>query len=337
MKVCALISAVLPGQTATASYDPVVEPELWLDNHQWRKVALRKGEAAARLPALIAEGVDVFLNLCDGMPFEDVAGAEVAEALDALGVPYTGPSPQGAAMTRREMKERLAAAGLPTPHWAFVHNEQELQQVAASFPLPAIVKHHNSYGSLGMGRDARVETPQDLIARAQCMLQSYGGALVEEFAPGPELTVLCVEDPCAPEGVHVYTPMVCAFPSGESFKHFQLKWCEFAGLSWSSVRDPELAEQAQRLGRCVFRALHARSYTRCDLRIDARGELTVLECNMDCAIFYPPGQEGCADQILQSEPSGHREFIRRILDAALLESRIRQSSRTTTNDPHAER
>ena len=124
--------------------------------------------------------------------------------------------------------------------------------------------------------------------------------------------------------------MVCAFPSGESFKHFQLKWCKFAGLSWSSVRDPELADQAQRLGRRVLRALHDRSYTRCDLRIDARGERTVLECNMDCGIFYPPGQEGCADQILQSEPSGHREFMRRILDAALLQSRLRQSSHTTT-------
>ena len=153
MKVCALISAVSPGQTATASYDPVAEPERWLDNHQWRKVALRKGEAAARLPALIAEGVEVFVNLCDGMPFENVAGAEVAEALDALGVPYTGPSPQGAAMTRREMKERLAAAGLPTPRWAFVHDEQELQQVAASFPLPAIVKHHDERALMTERRD----------------------------------------------------------------------------------------------------------------------------------------------------------------------------------------
>ena len=44
----------------------------------------------ARVKELVAEGFDVFFNLCDGAADEDRPGIEVVQTLEELGVPFTG-------------------------------------------------------------------------------------------------------------------------------------------------------------------------------------------------------------------------------------------------------
>ena len=315
MRVCVLVSATSPEDSETAAYDPEPEPERWLDGHTVRKVTLKQHEAASRLPELIAEGFDVFLNLCDGAITEPLAGVDVTEALEALGAPYTSSSPANYRMTRREVKTRLSDAGLPTPAWAFVYSPDDLA-AAHAVPLPAIVKHHDGYGSLGMRADAKVTDASQLQERALEMLRGCGGALVEEFAPGAELTVLCVADAEAPGGVFVYPPFVCGFPPGEEFKHFVLKWRAFSGLTWRPDTDAARVAEATALCRGAFIALNARCGLRCDLRVDARGQLTLLDCNFDFGVFYPPGHEGSADEILLHDPEGHRGLLRRMFHVA---------------------
>ena len=315
MRVCVLVSATSPEDSETAAYDPEPEPERWLDGHELRRVRLQKDEAPTRLPELIAEGFDVFLNLCDGALFEPIAGVEVHETLDRLNAPYTSSSPENYRMTRREVKTRLSDAGLPTPAWAFVYSPDDLA-AAHAVPLPAIVKHHDGYGSLGMRANAKVTDAQQLQERALEMLRGCGGALVEEFAPGAELTVLCVADAEAPGGVFVYPPLVCGFPPGEEFKHFVLKWRAFSGLTWRPDTDAARVAEATALCRGAFIALNARCGLRCDLRVDARGQLTLLDCNFDFGVFYPPGHEGSADEILLHDPEGHRGLLRRMFHVA---------------------
>ncbi|MCK6522332.1 hypothetical protein L6R49_12935 [Myxococcota bacterium] len=316
MRVCVLLTAASPDDTATAAYDPAAEPERWLDGHEVTVVSLRKDEAKTRLPELIAEGFDLFLSLCDSAILEPLAGVEVHEELTRLGVPFTGSSPENYRLTRGEVKRRLRDAGLPTPDWGFVFSPEDLP-AAHAVPLPAIVKHHDGSGSIGMGRDAKVTDAAQLEERALTMLQAHGGALVEEFAGGEELTVLSVADTEAPDGVFVYPPFVCSFPPGDELKHFELKWQQFSGLRWRPDDDAARVSEATALCRAVFHALDTRCALRCDLRVDARGRLTVLDCNFDFGVFYPPGYEGCADQILHHHPEGHRGFLRRMFALAL--------------------
>ena len=51
------------------------------------------------------------------------------------------------------------------------------------------------------------------------------------------------------------------------------------------------------------------------------GELFMLEINPNCEIFYPPGDEGCADFILLNDPAGHQGFVDTILRSALKRAR----------------
>lgn len=60
------------------------------------------------------------------------------------------------------------------------------------------------------------------------------------------------------------------------------------------------------------------SYGRCDFRIDGRtGQPFFLEINPNCGIFYPPGYEGTADFILETDPMGHEGFIDTVIAAAM--------------------
>jgi hypothetical protein len=83
------------------------------------------------------------------------------------------------------------------------------------------------------------------------------------------------------------------------------------------VDDAALAERLREAARRLFVGLSGTGYGRCDLRMDATGELYMLEINPNCAIFYPSTDPGSADYILQNDPAKHRGFVEQIITAAL--------------------
>jgi D-alanine-D-alanine ligase-like ATP-grasp enzyme len=182
---------------------------------------------------------------------------------------------------------------------------------------PAIVKHVDGFGSIGLTPASRVTDARALVEQANVMIADTGAALIEEFIEGDEYTVLVSEDPSAPDGAHVYEPAQCCFPAGESFKHFELKWCAYEGLEWRPCEDPAVRARLMDATRTVFSGLGGESYSRCDFRVERDGRVWFLEINTTCGVFYPPGAEGSADVILQRDPGGHRAFLDRILRAAI--------------------
>jgi D-alanine-D-alanine ligase len=67
----------------------------------------------------------------------------------------------------------------------------------------------------------------------------------------------------------------------------------------------------------LFAGLSGTGYGRCDIRMDAQGELYMLEINPQGAIFYPPEAPGMADYILRYDPRGHAGFVDLLFRAAL--------------------
>ncbi len=57
-----------------------------------------------------------------------------------------------------------------------------------------ITKHPNSYSSIGLTKDSRVETPEALREQAQKMIAAFGATMIEEFIDGREFSVLVVEN-----------------------------------------------------------------------------------------------------------------------------------------------
>ncbi|GAX22815.1 hypothetical protein FisN_24Lh097 [Fistulifera solaris] len=266
--------------------------------------------------------IDCFINLCDGAWDEPSVGIQVVDLLeDKLNVPFTGAGMSFFEPTRMQMKQVALACGVSVPAWRFVYHHDDLRQLvteysASSEPLsfPLLVKHFSSYASVGLTKESKVHNVHDLEKQCQRMLETYGGCLVEEFIVGREFTVLVAQAPSSQETIEVvaYEPVECRFGEGEDFKHYNLKWVDYDNITWTNVRDPDLAERLKTLACKVFAAIGGRGYGRLDVRSDLSGEkLVFLEINPNCGVFYPEGFYGSADFILDKmDPvAAHATFI----------------------------
>lgn len=312
MRICVLCSA--PGLDGEAYRR---DPSVHLPEHSWETHTLTRAGAAREVRALARRGFDVFVNLCDGAIGEDRAGVEVVQTLQQLGVAYTGADEAFYEPTREAMKAACRARGVATPRAVFAGDLAAAARAAEVLRFPMIVKHPCSYSSVGMTRASRVEDRGQLLAQAARTIACYGRALIEEFIEGREFTVLVAENPEDPREPIAFVPAEFGFPAGECFKHHDLKWIDYHQMTWSPVECPRLAARLQDISRKQFLGLGGRSYGRCDIRMDARGELYMLEINPNCGVFYAPEDPGSADVILMADRAGHRGFLELILRAAL--------------------
>jgi D-alanine-D-alanine ligase len=317
LKVCTLVSSYERSESPFRDHDPTCDPARWLPEHAWERHALHKATAARELAALHRRGFDVFVNLCDGAWDEDRAGIEVVQTLERLEAVFTGAGSESYEPSRETMKRACHYAGVRVPEWAVARSRSDAAAVAERLRFPLIVKHPSSYGSIGMRRDARVETLAELGERIETMARNYGAALVEEFIAGREFTVLVAEPEDGQAAPKTYTPYEFRFPAGESFKHFDLKWIDHRALGGGPVDDGALAERLRADAAAMFAALGASGYGRCDVRLDAHGELYMLEINPNPGVFYPSEDDyGSADLILAHDPAGQRGFLEHLLFCA---------------------
>ena len=107
---------------------------------------------------------------------------------------------------------------------------------------------------------------------------------------------MLVAEPRHPaEDVWVLDPLEFVFPANESFKHFALKWVDFEQMATRPVEDATLRERLREVAGLTFQSLGCSGYARCDIRMDAAGELHLLEINPNCGVFYPEESFGSAD------------------------------------------
>ena len=163
-----------------------------------------------------------------------------------------------------------------------------------------------------------VVTPAGLRRQARKIMRRRGRALIEEFIEGGEATVLVAEGARGPKA---YTPIEYRFPEGESFKHSDMKWVDYGGMTEAPVEDRRLAARLKREAAAVFTALDGAGFGRCDFRIDARGRPWLLEINANCGVYYPLDDAGGADLCLLHDPGGHDAFTRGLIRAALRRAR----------------
>jgi D-alanine-D-alanine ligase len=210
---------------------------------------------------------------------------------------------------------------IPCPRGVAVRGGHEIGMVTSRLRFPLIVKHPNSYNSIGLTPASRVETLTGLGEQIDRMTAAFGGALVEEFVEGREFTVLVAGQAGPHSTPKVYPPAECVLPPGETFKHYDLKWRDYRQLQWRPVTDDALAQQLMRMSAELFGGLGGSGYARCDIRLATTGTPHMLEINPNCSVFYPPDAPGGADAVLHSIAGTHEDFIETILADALRRQR----------------
>ncbi|RRQ23122.1 D-alanine--D-alanine ligase [Thiohalobacter thiocyanaticus] len=251
-----------------------------------REISLKSGRAVQA--ALIEAGVDAqaldpaepgVLRRLEGEGFERVfialhgRGGEdgvMQGALETLGLPYTGSGVLGSAlgMDKIRTKQIWRSAGIPTPEFAVVRTEAELQQAQAGLTFPVIVKPAHEGSSLGM---TRAETADSLLAAWQEAARFDTDVLVERWIEGEEYTAALLGAAALPliklETPHSFYDYAAKYSAGDT------RYLCPCGLP--AARETELQVQS----RAAFAAVAASGWGRVDLMLDGQGQPWFIEVN----------------------------------------------------------
>jgi D-alanine-D-alanine ligase len=304
-------------------------PAPFLKKFDWEMVLLHR-PVMDRLRTLAEESrFDVYFNLCDGASDEDYPGADVVQALEELNLPYTGADSRFYDPTREEMQAAADANGVGFAKGHHIALDDDLESLIRDLRYPLMVKHPKSYSSIGMTRDSRVENLEQLRAQFKRISSEFGSARVEEFIVGREFNAFVVDDPDDLGSPFVYPPTELIFPPGDEFWHTDIKWDYSLPFEFRQVEDPGLVSRLQDVGRRMYLAIGGVGYGRCDVRMNAEGEIFVLEINPNSGILYLPEEFGPADYMILYDKDGYDGFFDRIFRSAIIRQKMRGAKRST--------
>jgi len=254
-----------------------------------REVSLMSGEGVCA--ALQSAGIDAHLFDTGTQTLAQLAEAGFARvfialhgrygedgtlqgALELLGIAYTGSGMLASALAMDKImtKRVWLQAGLPTPEYVVLKDQNDLDDALAQIGLPLIVKAPHEGSTLGV---EKVEHAATLRTAWQQAARFDGEILAERFITGRELTVavlgsgrearaLPVIEIIAPEGNYDYqhkyflhdTRYLCPAPLPEA-----------------------LAAEVRALSEQAYRALGCEGWGRVDLMLDAQNRPWLLEVN----------------------------------------------------------
>jgi D-alanine-D-alanine ligase len=310
MYLCVLTSIPDPN-------DVPYDPSPHMNGFKWKQHLVDHKNIERQLRDLRNEGVEVFLNLCDGTPDDALSGIGLVQAMEKLCLAFTGADSQFFDPSRQEMKAYAKKSNVPVPNWVMVDRVEDVERAAKRLRFPVLVKPPHGYASIGITRDSRCENLEQLKVQTENEIEQFGRALLEEFIEGREFTCLIAEDPDDPDNPITFKPVEFIFPKGESFKHYNMKWVEYEKMSVAPVNDARIETVLREYTSRIFKTMDGNGYARCDYRMAADGSIYMLEINPNCGIFYAPHEPGSADFSLIKDPVyNHQKFLKLIIRSA---------------------
>jgi D-alanine-D-alanine ligase len=302
-------------------------PAEFLKKFDWEMVLLHR-PVKDRLSALARENrFDVYFNLCDGSSDEDYPGVDVVQALEELNLPFTGANSTFYDPTREEMQAAADLHGVGFAKGLHVTERDDLESMVKELRFPLMVKHPKSYSSIGMTRDSRVDNLGQLKTQFKRISSEFGSARVEEFIVGREFNVFIVDNPDNLAAPFVYPPTELIFPPGDEFWHTDIKWDYSVPFEFRQVMDTKLASRLEDAGRRMYLAIGGNGYGRCDVRMNAQGEIYILEINPNGGILYRPEEYGPADYMILYDKDGYDGFFDRIFRSAIVRQKMSEAKR----------
>ncbi|HNN12808.1 MAG TPA: hypothetical protein PKL78_04580 [Anaerolineales bacterium] len=308
------------------------DPSPYLKDFDWKMVTLT-APVFEKIEALsMSKGFDVYLNICEGYEFEDeeddelgYQAIEVVEALEALQLPFTGADTNCFDPTREEMQEVAAEHGVSFVKGYHVRSVEEADKFIPNLRFPIMIKHPKSYGSTGMVKESRADTLEQVREQVARVCELFGAARMEEFIVGKEYNVLVVDNAEDLKNPVAYPPAELVFPPGEEFWHVDVKWNYDVPFDFNQVTDPDLIARLHDLAKRMFLAMGISGYGRCDIRMNEKGELFILEINPNGGIMFKPEEYGPADYMILYDPEGYKGFFNRIFKAAFVRQKMRMA------------
>jgi D-alanine-D-alanine ligase len=238
---------------------------------------------------LSKEKPEVIFNCCESILGEAKMEMNVAAMYELFGVSYTGSGPLalGVALDKALAKKLFVAHNIPTPRHQLFQSEKR-EKVDSTLRFPLIVKPVHEDASIGIDSNAIVQDETALAKRVAFIQKEFDQpALAEEFIDGRELNVALLG---TSNGEFMTLPIseitFDKVPEGmPKIVSYEAKWVEESPIYQTTVPvcpadiPDSIAEKARSIAIDAAKAVGLRDYARVDMRLDADGNLFVLEAN----------------------------------------------------------
>lgn len=258
----------------------------------------------------------IAFNLLEAFHEVGTFDQNVVSYLELLRLSYTGCNPRGMLLARDKAlsKKLLHYHRIPVPQFAVVRMGRK-PRLPARFQYPVIVKSLTQEASIGISQASVIDDEAKLRERVQFIHESVRtDAIIEQFIEGRELYVAVLGN----QRLQVFPTWEMKFAKMPDDQHriatervkWNVKYQNRMGISTGPAKLPaELDAKAAHLGRRVFQTLEMSGYARIDMRLDAAGNLYVLEANPNPQIAEREDFADAAEQAGVDYPS----LLQRIL------------------------
>ena len=235
---------------------------------------------------LRSSGTEAVFNLCECPNLSPEKELHACALLELLHLPYTGNGPLalGICNSKALSKQLMIANGIPTPRF-LLYTCDPAGEPALSYPL--VVKPANEDGSAGITEDSVVTDLAGLRRQVRWLRETFRqDSLVEEFVNGREFNVGVLGNGSAADPHRSLPPAelvyrnprwrLCTYESKWNATH--PSYAEIAPVCPADA-PPELAARLSEIALACARIFRLTGYSRVDFRMNAEGELFVLEVN----------------------------------------------------------
>jgi len=263
---------------------------------------------------------DLVFNLIEWTGIDTHYAMETFDAMDALGIRYTGATKENYRITCDKilMKEALDREGLPNASWQTFTTGNE--PVSPAVMYPSIIKVASEHSSVGLSKDSIVydEAALRRVVRGH-IARFHQPVIAEAFLSGREFQVTILE--VGGETV-VLPPAEIVFAKGTDapLLTYESRWdVDHADYGNSTVcvavLDDRQRETLSALCRQAFSELSFRDYARFDIRCDSNNTPYFLEVNSNPGL----GDDSEYGMTLSYRASGmtFADFIGEIVTSAL--------------------
>jgi D-alanine-D-alanine ligase len=256
---------------------------------------------------------DIVFNIAEGMHGIG-REAQVPAILDAYQVPYVFSDPMVLSLTlHKGMTKRIIRdLGLPTPEFAVVVKEEDIDKIKLAYPLFA--KPVAEGTGKGITSNSKINNKKELAKSCKSILQKYKQpVLVETFLPGREFTIGIIGNGNEAKVIGGMEIILGELAEQDIYSFYNKENYENL-VKYEKLSDPLVLEQCSHLALKIWHGLGCNDGGRIDLRMDAKGIINFIEIN-PLAGLRPVH----SDLVILAEMNGigHNQLIVMIIEAAL--------------------
>jgi D-alanine-D-alanine ligase len=220
---------------------------------------------------------DLVFNIAEGM-YGFGRESQVPALLEAYNIPYTFSDPLGHAVSLQKgmTKHVLRDLRVPTPDFAVVHGEGDIDNV--NLPFPVFAKPIAEGTGKGITATSKITNRKELHKVCKHLLKTFKQpVLIEAYLPGREFTVGILGT--GPDARALGAMEIILRPDAEKNAYSYENKEHYEKLVEYVLVDDDEARQAMDISLMAWRGLDLKDAGRIDLRSDARGVPNFMEVN----------------------------------------------------------